>query len=212
MENYSFSLVNTAFLLMLDWTPEKAYEKTTKFEDILAPEIRESFIKEIETKFNQQIQHFETNTKIMKSNNELVSVEIHFTTIPNEEGGNSVLGIVHDIEKKLEQENQKLQSEKINLFTSIAVTTNDTINSPLMSIHGYVQMIEGHILKPTPSQERAFKTIYSSIDKIKVILSKLVEYTNQAKSSNLDDILKTKEYNFGGYAMLDLTKEKKEDE
>jgi PAS domain S-box-containing protein len=204
VQNNIFTLGNEAFFTMTGLSEDLVKNAKVQFIEIIDPSVREQVLSDLDLNFTNEKNHFVLNTKLRNINNELCDVEIHFSSIYSEDE-NRTLGIIHDIAQKLEYENQKLHSEKIRAISSYAVTTNDQINSPLNAILGYIELLESMIDEPKPVQVKAFNSIYDSINKIKLILEKLVAFTNESTNSKIS----TAKYNYGDYDMIDI--KKKED-
>ncbi len=200
IQNYEFTLVNEAFSLMTGFSKEKFYDTKLKLYDIIKPDLRDGFVKNLNDFLEQNIVYFILNTQLLKYNGDVCDVEIHFTTITSD-AEIIILGVIHDIAEKKVMEDKKLQSERINIISSFAITANDRINSPLNAIQGYVELLEVQTDNPKPVQDKAFKNIYKSISIIKNILNRLRSLTNVTlEKYNLDDL-----------QMIDLNKQFDED-
>jgi len=206
IKNDAFTLVNEAFYTMTGWNQDKINDKRTKFIDIVEPSERDTVWDSVKNNIEKQINHFVQNTKIIKLDGQLIDVEIHFSCNSSDEE-HRIIGIIHDIAQKKQYEEQKLQSERINTIITIAVTANDFINSPLMAIQGYVEMIEESINNQKSVSTKPFHNIYKSIHIIKEKMHELVEFANNPHLQTIP----TKKYSNTEYDMLSL-KEVKKDE
>jgi len=207
IKNGHFTLVNDAFYSMIGLDQKAINDKQTTFTDIIDPIQREKVWDTINKNHENQINHYVLNTKIIKINGELNDVEIHFSNISTDDE-QGIIGIIHDIAQKKQYEEQKLQAERINTIITIAVTTNDFLNSPLMAIQGYVEMIEENVKNEKPIPQKAFLTIYQSINIIKEKMDELVGFANNPQFQSIP----TKKYSFTDYEMLSLRKETETDE
>jgi len=206
IKNDTFSLVNEAFYTMTGWNQDKVNDKRTRFIDMVDPSERDAVWLSVKKNIEKQINHFVQSTKIIKLDGELTDVEIHFSSISTDEE-HRIIGIIHDIAQKKQYEEQKLQSERINTIITIAVTANDFINSPLMAIQGYVEMIEEAINNKKSVHAKSFYNIYKSIHIIKEKMQELVEFANNPHLQAIP----TKKYSNTEYDMLSLSKEVKKD-
>jgi len=202
-----FTLVNEAFYSMIGIDQKAINDKHTTFVDIIDPIERDRVWDIISKNMENKINHYVLNTKIIKIDGELNDVEIHLSNISSDDE-QSVIGIIHDIAQKKQYEEQKLQAERINTIISVAITTNDFINSPLMAIQGYVEMIEKNIQKQKDTPQKTFLTIYQSIHIIKEKMDELVGFANNPQFQSIP----TKKYSFTDYEMLSLKKETPTDE
>ncbi|MDD4156774.1 MAG: PAS domain S-box protein [Candidatus Cloacimonetes bacterium] len=188
IQNFYFTLVNEAFSIMTGFSKDKFYDSRLRLHDIIKPEYRDNFINELNNYLNQNIGYFILNTQLLKYNGDICDVEIHFTTITSA-AETIILGVIHDIAEKKIMENKKLQSERLNVISSFAITANDRINSPLNAIQGYVELLQVQIKTPKPVQIKAFENIFKSISIIKNILNRLKSLTNVTlEKYNLDDL------------------------
>jgi hypothetical protein len=88
------------------------------------------------------------------------------------------------------------------MISSLSVTANDKINSPLNALLGYIELLE--IKNPNPDAliKNSYKNIYLSINTIKSILNKLQSLTSVTLSK----------YNYDDLSMIDISSEFNVDE
>jgi len=203
----TFTLVNDAFYTMTGWNQEKLNDKDTDFLDIIDPAERENLWFSIKKNIENQLTHFEINTRIITLDGELIDVEIHFSSISTDDDL-KLIGIIHDIAQKKLYEEQKLHFEKINTIITFAVTTNDFINSPLMAIQGYVEMIQENIHHSKMIPDKIFENIFHSIQIINEKMHELVEFANNPHMQSIP----TQKYSHTDYNMLSFNKVNKNSE
>jgi len=197
----TFTLVNDAFYTMTGWNLEKLYDVNTRFIDIIDPIEREKVWAYIMKNVENQLPHFEVNTRVINLDGELIDVEIHFSNI-SIDNELRLIGIIHDIAQKKLFEEQKLHYERINTIITVAITTNDFINSPLMAIQGYVEKLQEDIRNSKPIPDKTFKNIYQSVHIIKEKMHELVDFANNPNITSIP----TKKYSHTEYTMLSLGK------
>ena len=194
------TIVNEALTVLTGYPKSSFSEKLVKFSDIIDTADYDSVKEKIDTNLMKNIDYFIVQTRIKSIAGDLTDVEIHLTlTMQNDEA--IILGVIHDISIKKEFEERKLQTERLNMLTQYAVTTNDKINSPLNAISGYIELLELGIKKPTPRDINAFSNIYESINIIKRVLHQLKTLTKVTQT----------QYNFAGLSAINLGQENSSD-
>ncbi|MCL2065420.1 MAG: PAS domain S-box protein [Candidatus Cloacimonetes bacterium] len=192
IQDNTFTLVNDALCLMTGYS-KVHFEKKLKFSELISQEEYESVNKTIDNNIERGIGYFIIQTKLKKYLGEIIDVEIHFTTV-KEDNDNIILGVIHEMTIKKEYEDQKIQTEKLNTLLSFAVTMNDRINSPLNSILGYSELLESMNENPNGIEKKAYKQIKEAIDKINSHMDKLKRQTT----------VRLSKYNFENIDMIDI--------
>ena len=187
-----FTLVNDALCIMTGYS-KVHFEKKLRFHELITqdeyPKVKETINSHIE----KGIGYFIIQTKLKKYLGEIIEVEIHFTTVLDD-NDNIILGVIHEMSKKNEYEDQKIQTEKLNTLLSFAVTMNDRINSPLNSIQGYTELLESMNDNPSLLEKKSYKQIYDGIEKINSHMDKLKKQTS----------VRLSKYNFEDIDMIDI--------
>ena len=199
--NNCFTLVNEALCIMTGYTKEDFLSKKIKFTDIIAPNHREEIINKIEDFMKNNIDYFVLETNVVNYNGAIIEIEIHITTVKSE-GENIILGVINEIAVKKELENKKLEAERLKMISTLSVTANDKINSPLLALQGYVELLEIKTPVQDAMTENTYKNIYLSISTIKSILDKLQSLTSVTISK----------YNYDDLSMIDIMSEFNVDE
>ena|GEM_PF-2351527 len=192
MQDNSFTLVNDALCSITGYT-KNHFQKVLKFSDIIETSEYNHLNDIINYNIAKNITYFITQTKIKKYLGDIIDVEIHFTTVI-EDNEFIILGVIHEMDIKKDYEEKKKESEKLNILLSFATTMNDKINSPLTSIQGYTELLESLNDNPLAKHKSVYKQIYDSIAVINSHMDKLTKLT----------AVKLTKYNFEKIDMIDL--------
>jgi PAS domain S-box-containing protein len=193
IKNNLFTLVNEALSVLTGYPQNNFMDKLFKFTDIIDPSLRDEVMNKIDENLKKNIGYFIITTKVKNSIGGFTDVEIQFSTT-QQDNETILLGVISDISDKLAFEEKRINSERLELLTKYAITTNDKLNSPLNAINGYVELLEMTNKNPTKAQLKAYATIYESINIIKKVLHKLKSVTK----------FKERDYSLGELSMLDI--------
>ena len=196
VQNNCFTLANEALCIMTGYSKNDFLSRKILFSDLINPSDREGVINKIDEFINNNVDYFVLETVIVNYNGTLIDIEIHVTTVKSE-GDNIILGVINEIAIKKELENKKLEAERLKMISSLSVTANDKINSPLNALLGYVELLEIKTVNPDALTESTYKNIYLSISIIKSILDKLRSLTSITMGK----------YNYDDLSMIDIMSE-----
>jgi PAS domain S-box-containing protein len=193
LDRNKFLFANKAFLAISGYTKNEIFHGLMRFSHLIHKDtynkLREYFFAVTKLKNKE----YKIETSIVNKNLEEILCEITFTSafyLDRE----VLLGIIRDITVKKMVEKEKLAKEKLMTITQLSVTTNDRINSPLMTIQGYIELLQKILNDDNQKVNRILRIMNESVEEISSIMGKL---------QSLNKII-YKDYKLENEVMLDL--------
>ncbi len=193
LDKNKFLFANKAFFDISGYTKNEIFHGLMRFSHLIHKDtynqLREYFFDVTKLKNKE----FKLETSIINKNQEEILCEITFTSafyLDRE----VLLGVMRDITVKKMVEKEKLAKEKLMTITQLSVTTNDKINSPLMTIQGYVELLQKILKDDNPKVIKILRIMKESVEEISLIMNKL---------QSLNKII-YKDYKLENEIMLDL--------
>ncbi len=193
LDKNRFLFANSAFLRISGYSKNEIFHGLMRFSHIIPKEaynkLREYFFDVTKLKDKE----FKIETSIINKKQEEILCEITFTSAFYSDR-EVLIGVIRDITAQKMAEKEKLAKEKLMTITQLSVTTNDRINSPLLTIQGYVELLKKIKGNDNPKIAGILDIMEKSVEEISSIMSKL---------QSLNKII-YKDYKLEDEVMLDL--------
>jgi len=188
-----FIFVNPAFISLSGYNLDELETMQFNMLQFIIQEDKEKYIEQYEKFNHKEIKSFHVESGFINKYEDQFYAEINLSRIIYN-AKEVELGLIRDITEKKKSEMERMEKERLQVVSQLAITANDRINSPLNAINGYTEMLELQMKNKTVAQENAFKNIYQSTKIIENIMRKLKSLAS----------IKLKDYKLKDTKMFDL--------